>query len=177
MLHMNNAKNPKIETNTRRGENVLELFSGKTPATVNNFLVDIQSDHYNNSISHRVAKDFIIQGGAQDANLSGKSQRNLTAREVSPVFKNRCGTIAAAQKLPGNNSATSQFFINLVDSPQLDFESNISPLNQGFAVLAQIIDGSEVIDKIRKVVTTDKRGFSTLSTTPVVIRLITRVGE
>mgnify|MGYP000040504278 CR=1 FL=1 len=177
MLHMNNAKNPKVEINTSHEKIVLVLFSDKPPATVNNFAADIQSDHYNNSISDRVAKDFIIQGGAQDANLSGKSQRNLTAREVSPVLKNRCCTDAAARKLSDNNSTTSNFFFNLIDNPQLNFQSNISPLNQGFAVLAQIIDGIEVIDKIRKVATTDKRGFSTLSTTPVVIRLITLVGE
>ena len=175
--NINNAKNPKVEINTRHENNVLELFSDKTPATVNNFPADIQSDHYNNSISNRVAKDFIIQGAAQDANLLKKSQRNPIAREVSPVLKNRRGTIAAAQKLSDNNSATSQFFINLVDNPQLDFQSNISPLNQGFAVLAQIIDDIEVVDKIRKVATTDKPDFSTLPTTPVVIRSITRVGE
>ena len=175
MLNINNAKKPKVETNTRHENNVLELFSDKTPATVNNFPAD--PDQYNNSISNRVAKDFIIQGAAQDANLLKKSQRNPIAREVSLALKNRRGTIAAAQKLSDNNSATSQFSINLVDNPQLDFQSNISPLNQGFAVLAQIIDDIEVVDKIRKVATTDKPDFSTLPTTPVVIRSITRVGE
>ena len=175
--NINNAKNPKVEINTSHEKNVLELFSDKTPASVNNFPAYIQSDHYNNSINSRVAKDFIIQGGAQDANLLKNPQRNPLAREVSPVLKNRRGAVAAAQQLSDNNCATSNFFFNLVDSPQLDFQSNISPLNQGFAVLAKIIDGIEVIDKIRKVATTDKRGFSTLSTTPVVIRLITRVGK
>ena len=173
----NNAKNPEVETNPNHEKNVLELFSDKPPASVNNFPAYIQSDQYNYSISNRVAKDFIIQGGAHDANLLKRPQRNPAAREVSPVLKNRRGTITAERKLSDNNCATSNFFFNLIDNPQLNFQSNISPLNQGFAVLAQIIDGSEVIDKIRKVVTTDKRGFSTLSTTPVVIRLITRVGE
>ena len=177
MLHMNNAKNPKVETNIRHEKNVLELFSDKTPATVNNFAADIQSDHYNNSISDRVAKDFIIQGGAQDANLLKKMQRNSVLRGVSPVFKNRCGTIAAAQKLSDNNSAASNFFFNLVDNPQLDFQFNISPLNQGFAVLAQIIDGIEVIDIIRKAAMANKRGFSTLATAPVMIRSVPRAGK
>lgn len=173
----NNAKNPEVETNTSHEKKVLELFSDKTPATVNNFPSYVQSDHYNNSINSRVAKDFHIQGSAYGENLLKNPQRSSVAREVSPVLKNRRGTVAAARKLSDNNCATSNFFFNLVDNPQLDFQSNISPLNQGFAVLAQIIDGIEVIDKIRKVATTDKRGFSTLSTTPVVIRLITRVGE
>lgn len=175
--NINNAKNPKVEINTSHGKIVLELFSDKTPASVNNFAADIQSDHYNYSISNRVAKDFIIQGRAHDANLLKKPQRNAIAREVSPALKNRRSTVAASQKLSGNNCGTSNFFINLVDNPQLDFQSNISPLNQGFALWAQIIDGIEVIDKIRKVATTDKPGFSTLPTTAMVIRLITRVGE
>ena len=91
MLNINNAKKPKVETNTRHENNVLELFSDKTPATVNNFPAD--PDQYNNSISNRVAKDFIIQGAAQDANLLKKSQRNPIAREVSLALKNRRGTI------------------------------------------------------------------------------------
>ena len=177
MLNINNAKNPKVETNTSHEKNVLKLFSDKTPASVNNFPAYIQSDHYNNSINSRVAKDFHIQGGAYGENLLKNPQRSSVAREVSPVLKNRLGAVAAARKLSDNNCATSDFFINLIDNPQLDFQSNISPLNQGFAVLAQIIDGIEVIDKIRKVATTDKRGVSTLPTTPVVTRVIPRVGE
>lgn len=177
MLHMNNAKNPNVETNTSHEKNVLELLSDKTPDIVNNYPAELQSDHYNNSISNRVAKDFIIQGGAHDANLLKKPQRNPLAREVSPVLKNRRGTVAASQKLSGPNSTTSQFFIYLLDNPQLDFQSNNSPINQGFAVYGQIIDGIEVIDKIRKVAITNKPGFSALPTTPGVIRSITRVGE
>ena len=173
----NNAKNSEVETNTSHEKKVLELFSDKTLASVNNFPAYIQSDHYNNSINSRVAKDFIIQGGAHNATLLKKPPRNPAAREVSTVLKNRRGTVAAARKLFDNNCATSNFFFNLIDNPWLNFQSNISPLNQGFALWAQIIDGIEVIDKIRKVATTDKPGFSTLPTTAMVIRLITRVGE
>ena len=173
----NNAKNPKVEINTSHGKIVLELFSDKAPATVNNFLAYVQSGHYNNTIIHRVAKDFIIQGGAYNANLSKKPQRDAIAREISPVLKNRRGTLAAARKLSETNSATSEFFINLVDNPQLDFQSNISPLHQGFAVFGQIIDGIDVIDKIRKVSTTDKPGFPGLPKKPVIIRSISQVRE
>lgn len=175
--NINNAKNPKVEIDTSYGKIVLELFSDKAPATVNNFLAYVQAGHYNNTIIHRVAKDFIIQGGAYNASLSKKPQRNAIAREVSAALKNRRGTLAAARKLSETNSATSEFFINLVDNPQLDFQSNTSSLNQGFAVFGQIIDGIEVIDKIRKVATTDKPGFPGLPKTPVVIRSITRVSE
>jgi len=175
--NINNAKNPKVEINTSHGKIVLELFSDKAPATVNNFLAYVQSGQYDNTIIHRVTKDFIIQGGAYNANLSKKPQRNAIAREISPALKNRRGTIAAARKLSETHSATSEFFINLADNPQLDFQSNTSPLNQGFAVFGQIIHGIEVIDKIRKVATTDKPGFPGLPKTPVVIRSITRVSE
>lgn len=178
LTDINNAKNPKVEINTSHEKIVLVLFSDKPPATVNNFHADIQSGRYNNSISNRVAKDFIIQSGADNANLLKNPQRNPAAREVSPVLKNRCGTDAAARKLSDNNSTTSNFFFNLVDSPQLHFfQYNISPLNQGLAVLAQPIDGIEVIDIIRKVAMANKRGFSTLATAPVMIHTITRAGE
>ncbi|MGH8049382.1 MAG: peptidylprolyl isomerase [Arenimonas sp.] len=173
----NKSKNPRVEIDTSHGKIVLELFADKAPATVNNFLAYVQSGHYNNTIIHRIAKDFIIQGGAYDAKLAKKPQRNAIALEKTQDAKNRRGSIAAARKWADSNSATSEFFINLVDNPQLDFQSNISPLNQGFAVFGQIIEGIEVIDKIRKVGTTDKTGFPGLPTTPVVIRSITRVSE
>ncbi len=171
------SANPRLVINTNYGRIVLELFVDKAPATVNNFLAYVQSGHYNNTIIHRVSKDFIIQGGAYAANMNKKPQRNPIAIELASNLKNRRGTIAAARKLSDPNSATSEFFINLVDNPQLDFQSNTSPLNQGFAVFGQIIDGIEVIDKIRKVATTDKPGFPGLPTTPVVIRSITRVSQ
>ena len=155
----------------------MELFADKAPATVNNFLAYVQSGYYNNTIIHRIAKDFIIQGGAYDANLNKKPQRNALSRETTKGLKNLRGTIAAARKLSDPNSATSEFFINLVDNPQLDFQSGVSPLNQGFVVFGQIIDGIEVIDKIRKAETTNKPGFPGLPTAPVLIRSITRIAE
>ena len=173
----NNLKNPRVEIDTSHGKIVLELFADKAPATVNNFLAYVQSGHYNNTIIHRVAKDFIIQGGAYDAKLGKKPQRSAIALEKTQAAKNRRGTISAARKWADSNSATSEFFINLVDNPQLDFQSGISPLNQGFAVFGQIVEGIEVIDKIRKVAIVDKPGFPGLPATPVVIRSINRVTE
>jgi len=173
----NNSKNPKVAIDTNHGKIVLELFADKAPATVNNFLAYVQSGHYDNTIIHRIAKDFIIQGGAYNANLAKKPQRNAIARETTKDLKNLRGTIAAARKLSDPNSATSEFFINLVDNPQLDFQSANSPLNQGFVVFGQIIEGIEVIDKIRKVETTDKPGFPGLPTKPVLIRSISQVAQ
>lgn len=171
------SKNPRVEIDTSHGKIVLELFADKAPATVNNFLAYVQSGHYDNTIIHRIAKDFVIQGGAYNVKLGKKPQRNAIALEKTPDLKNRRGTIAAARKWSESNSATSEFFINLVDNPQLDFQSNISPLNQGFAVFGQIVDGIEVLDKIRKVATVDKPGFPGLPATPVTIRSIKRATE
>jgi len=173
----NNSKNPKVQIDTSQGKIVLELFADKAPATVNNFLAYLQSGHYNNTIIHRVSKDFVIQGGAYDANLGKKPQRKPIALETVESLKNRRGTIAAARKLSDANSATSEFFINLVDNPQLDFQSKNSPLNQGFAVFGQIVDGIEVIDKVRKVSTTSKPGFPGLPVPTITILSITRVSE
>ena len=173
----NNSKNPKVQIETTQGKIVLELFADKAPATVNNFLGYVQSGHYDNTIIHRVSKDFVIQGGAYDANLLKKPQRKPIALETVESLKNRRGTIAAARKLSDANSATSEFFINLVDNPQLDFQSKNSPLNQGFAVFGQIVDGIEVIDKVRKVSTTSKPGFPGLPVPTITILSITRVSE
>lgn len=173
----NNNKNPKVQIETTQGKIVLELFADKAPATVNNFLVYVQSGHHNNTIIHRVSKDFVIQGGAYDAKLGKKPQRKPIVLETVEILKNRRGTISAARKISDANSATSEFFINLVDNPQLDFQSKNSPLNQGFAVFGQVVQGMEVIDKIRKAATSNKPGFPQLPVTPVTILSITRVSE
>lgn len=173
----NNNKNPKVQIETTQGKIVLELFADKAPATVNNFLAYMQAGHYNNTIVHRVSKDFVIQGGGYDANLGKKPQRGAIALETVANLKNHRGTIAAARKISDINSASSEFFINLVDNPQLDFQSKNSPLNQGFAVFGQIVKGIEVIDKIRKVSTIDKPGFPGLPATTVTIVSISRVSE
>ncbi|MEO6171601.1 MAG: peptidylprolyl isomerase [Arenimonas sp.] len=169
--------NPKVVIDTNYGKITLELFADKAPASVNNFLGYVQSGYYSNTIIHRVSKDFVIQGGAYSADLRKKPQRNAIALETVETLKNRRGTIAAARKLSDSNSANSEFFINLVDNPQLDFQSKISPLNQGFAVFGQIVQGIEVIDKIRKVNTESKPGFPGLPSTPVIIASISRVSE
>lgn len=173
----NNSKNPKVQIETTQGKIVLELFADKAPATVNNFLAYVQSGHYNNTIIHRVSKDFVIQAGAYDASLVKKPQRKPIALETVESLKNRRGTIAAARKLSDANSATSEFFINLVDNPQLDFQSKNSPLNQGFAVFGQIVDGMDVMDKIRKVSTTNKPGFPGMPVATIKIISISRVSE
>ena len=173
----NNNKNPQVQIETTQGRIVLELFADKAPATVNNFLVYVQSGHYNNTIIHRVSKDFVIQGGAYDAKLGKKPQRKPIVLETVEILKNRRGTISAARKISDANSATSEFFINLVDNPQLDFQSKNSPLNQGFAVFGQVVQGMEVIDKIRKAATSNKPGFPQLPVTPVTILSIRRVSE
>lgn len=172
-----NVKNPKIQIDTSQGKIVIELFADKAPSTVNNFLAYMQAGDYNNTIIHRISKDFVIQGGAYDSSLAKKKQRSAIALETVAGLKNRRGTISAARRLAEPNSATSEFFINVVDNPQLDFQSKASPLNQGFAVFGQIIQGIEVIDRIRKVPTTNKPGFPGLPATPVIVRTITRVSE
>jgi peptidyl-prolyl cis-trans isomerase A (cyclophilin A) len=173
----NISKNPRVDIDTSHGKIVLELFADKAPATVNNFLVYVQSGHYDNTIIHRIARDFVIQVGAYDTKLAKKAQHNAIALEKTTEVSNRRGSIAAARKMADSNSATSEFFINLVDNPQLDFQSDISPLNQGFAVFGQIVEDIEVIDKIRKLVVQDKPGFPGLPVSPVVNRSIKRVTE
>ena len=171
------SSNPQVVIDTNYGRIVLELFADKAPTTVNNFLAYVESGHYNNTLIHRVSKDFIIQGGAYDANLNNKPQRNAIPIEVAANLPNHRGTIAAARKLSEANSATSEFFINVVDNPQLDFQSNVSSINQGFAVFGKIIEGMDVIDKIRRVATSTKPGFPGLPASAVLIRSVSRVSK
>ena len=124
------------------------------------------SDFYNGTVFHRVIKDFMIQGGGFLPDLTMKDQNLPQIKlETDSTLKNVRGTIAMA-RTSDPNSATSQFFINLVDNPTLD----PSPTSMGYAVFGTVIDGMDVVDAIANVTTSEQNGMDDVPVTPVIIK-------
>ena len=144
------ASGPKVHFKTSQGEIVVELNAQKAPISVENFLGYVKKKHYDGTVFHRVMKDFMIQGGGfalDGGKLVEKVPGAGIVNESKNGLKNERGTIAMARKADPN-SATAQFFINVVDNAMLDY-----PVNGGYAVFGKVSSGMEVVDKIRAVAT------------------------
>jgi cyclophilin family peptidyl-prolyl cis-trans isomerase len=138
------AKAPRVEMKTSEGAIVIELNAEKAPISAANFLQYVRDGFYDGLIFHRVIKGFMIQGGAHFPNMSMKPPRDPIVNEAKNGLKNEAGTIAMA-RTSDPNSASSQFFINLVDNPDLDYESTERP---GYAVFGKVVSGIEIVQKI-----------------------------
>ena len=158
---------PYVELETTMGNIVIELNQEKAPNTVANFLAYVKSGHYDGTIFHRVIDGFMIQGGGMDANMTEKSTNAPIQNEADNGLKNEVGTIAMA-RTSDPHSATAQFFINVKDNSFLNF-SGKNPQGWGYAVFGKVIEGMDIVNKI-KGVPTGKYGFhADVPTTPVVI--------
>lgn len=160
-----------IETNY--GDITVELDTEKAPLSVTNFLAYADSGHYNDTIFHRVIKDFMIQGGNFSTELVPKQTREQIKNEAGNGLRNQRGTIAMA-RTGVVDSATSQFFINLKDNAFLDHKDN-SIRGYGYAVFGKVVKGMDVVDKIGTSPTHTYRRFSDVPVEPVVIRSVKRV--
>ena len=143
----------KVTMETSMGTITLELDDGKAPITVGNFVKYATSGHYDGTIFHRVIDGFMIQGGGFTKDMNQKETREPIRNEAMNGLKNARGTIAMARTMVVD-SATSQFFINLVDNSFLDFQTP-TPQGFGYAVFGKVTDGMEVVDRIAKVKTGD----------------------
>ena len=141
----------KATMETSMGTITLELDDAKAPETVANFVRYAKDGHYDGTIFHRVIDGFMIQGGGFTKDMNQKETRAPIRNEAMNGLKNLRGTIAMARTMVVD-SATSQFFINLVDNAFLDFQ-NPSPQGFGYAVFGKVTDGMEVVDQIAKVKT------------------------
>jgi cyclophilin family peptidyl-prolyl cis-trans isomerase len=161
---------PRVALDTSAGRIVIELYPDKAPKTVANFLAYVQDGHYNGTVFHRVIPDLLIQAGAFTSDLQQKPERAPIANEADNGLSNLRGTIAAARRPGETTSATAQFFINTVDNRQFDFDSNTSALTAGYCVFGRVVEGLDVVDKIRVVATAARAPFpADVPTTPVVI--------
>ena len=140
------ATSTKVLLKTNKGDITLELDAAKAPVTVKNFLEYVNKKHYDGTVFHRVIDGFMIQGGGF-ALVEGKIEEKPTGKgivnEGQNGLKNDRGTIAMA-RTSDPNSATAQFFINVADNAALNY-----PSNGGYAVFGKVIDGMDVVDKIK----------------------------
>ena len=158
----------QVEVQTSAGDFVLELDANKAPKTVQNFLQYVNDKHYQGTIFHRVIDGFMIQGGGFTADMNQKPTRAPVPLEANNGLLNDRGTIAMART--GNpNSATSQFFINVVDNPGLNAPK---PDGFGYTVFGKVSKGMETIDKIRTMATGSKAGMQNVPLTPVTINAV-----
>ena len=161
----------KVQLKTSMGDIVLELNDAKAPKSAANFLQYVRDKHYDGTVFHRVIDGFMIQGGGMDANLNEKPTRAPIPLEASNGLKNDRGTIAMART--GNpNSATSQFFINVVNNDMLNAPK---PDGHGYAVFGKVVKGMDVVDKIRAVATGNRGMHQNVPTTPVTILSATEI--
>jgi peptidyl-prolyl cis-trans isomerase A (cyclophilin A) len=143
------AAKPQVKLVTTMGEIVIELESERAPKSVANFLSYVQSGQYDGTLFHRVIPGFMVQGGGYTKDLTYKGTRDPIENEATNGLSNLRGTVAMA-RLDDPNSATSQFFINVVDNKFLNFTLGGSA---GYAVFARVTSGMDVVDKIRMVKT------------------------
>lgn len=166
------ASNPTVIMETSMGTIVIELFEDKAPISVKNFLSYVDEKFYDKTIFHRVISTFMIQGGGFTADMNQKPTKAPIKNEAGNGFKNTLGTIAMA-RTGIVDSATSQFFINVVDNNFLDHRDE-TPSGFGYAVLGKVVKGMEVVEKIKAVKTTNRNGMADVPESPVTILSVKR---
>jgi peptidyl-prolyl cis-trans isomerase A (cyclophilin A) len=156
----------KVKLVTSEGDIVVELDAAKAPKTVENFLQYVKAGHYNGTVFHRVIANFMIQGGGKTPDQKEKPTRPPIGLESRNGLTNQRGTIAMA-RTNDPNSATAQFFINVKDNDFLNQAQSRD--GNGYAVFGKVIEGMDVVDKIRVVPT----GQDDVPVKPVIIRQAT----
>jgi peptidyl-prolyl cis-trans isomerase A (cyclophilin A) len=162
-------KNPVVEMETSLGKIRIELFEKEAPISVKNFLDYANSGFFSDTIFHRVIPGFMIQGGGFDAERKQKPTKAAIKNEAVNGLKNDRGTIAMA-RTSAPDSATAQFFINVVNNNMLN---RPNPDGAGYAVFGKVIEGMDVVDKVVSVKTQNVNAvFQNLPVKPVVIKSV-----
>ncbi|MFL5339974.1 MAG: peptidylprolyl isomerase [Gemmataceae bacterium] len=160
------AVNPVVVMETADGPIKIELFEDQAPVTVKNFLSYVDDKFYDGTVFHRVMKDFMIQGGGFNPGMHEKETKRPIKNESGNGLSNLRGTVAMA-RTNDPDSATAQFFINVVDnSKTLDPRSG----SAGYAVFGRVIEGMDTVDKIRNVKVSSKGGHESVPEKDVVIK-------
>jgi peptidyl-prolyl cis-trans isomerase B (cyclophilin B) len=163
--------NPVAVISTSMGDITVELFKDKAPVSVQNFLQYVSEGFYTGTIFHRVKPRFVIQGGGYTPEMAERGTRPPILNEATNGLKNVRGTLAMA-RTRALRSATSQFFINVVNNPDFDHRS-YAPEEFGYAVFGRVLSGMEVVDGISTTPTGSRDGHDDVPVTPVVIKSIT----
>ena len=170
---MSEEQNPQVVMETSMGTIKIELFKDKAPISVRNFLSYVKDGYYDGLIFHRVIKNFMVQGGGMDADMQSKKTKFAIKNEAANGLSNKRGTLAMA-RTSVIDSATSQFFINVVDNTFLDHRGK-SPDLFGYAVFGHVIEGMDVVDAIKEVKTGSKAGHGDVPVEPVYINSVKAV--
>lgn len=162
------SNGPVVLISTSLGDIKVQLNKEKAPVSTENFLGYVKKKHYDGTIFHRVIKGFMIQGGGMLPDMTEKATGKPIKNEAKNGLSNLRGTIAMA-RTNEIDSATSQFFINVVDNNRLDY---VDDTRYGYAVFGEVIEGMDVVDKIREVPTTTKPPHENVPSEPVVIKSV-----
>ncbi|MEO8767900.1 MAG: peptidylprolyl isomerase [Nitrosospira sp.] len=157
-----------IKLHTNHGVITLELDSEKAPLTVQNFIDYVNSGHYDNTVFHRVIDGFMIQGGGFEPGMSQKKTRAPVQNEAANGIKNDKYTVAMA-RTSDVHSASSQFFINIADNNFLNYTASTSQ-GFGYCVFGKVVEGQDVVDRIKKVKTGDRGGHQNVPLEDVVVQ-------
>ncbi|MBI3547174.1 MAG: peptidyl-prolyl cis-trans isomerase [Gammaproteobacteria bacterium] len=164
-----------IHIKTNYGTIVVELNPEKAPKTVANFLSYAKEGFYDGTIFHRVIDKFVIQGGGFGPGMTQKTTRGNIENEASNGLRNARGTLAMA-RASDPHSASSQFFINVVDNDFLNYTA-ATPSGWGYCVFGKVIDGMHIVDQIKGVVTGTKLGHKDVPMSDVIIEKLQVVEE
>jgi peptidyl-prolyl cis-trans isomerase B (cyclophilin B) len=165
----------RVLMKTLLGDMTLELDADKAPATVANFVEYAQNGHYDGTIFHRVINNFMVQGGGFDTDMHQKGTNAPIQNEANNDLKNNRGTIAMARTMDPH-SATAQFFINVSDNDFLNF-SGENMQGWGYTVFGRVVEGEDVLDKIRVVPTGSQAGHQDVPNDPIVIESVTVLSD
>lgn len=159
-----------ITIQTNYGDISIELDHEKTPKTAANFIEYVKSGFFENTLFHRVIPNFMIQGGGFEPGMVKKDTFDPIENEADMGASNKRGTIAMA-RTSDPHSATSQFFINIVDNPFLDFKAK-NANGWGYCVFGQVVSGMDVVDKIKNIKTSSQHGHQDVPEKEVIIQKV-----
>ena len=165
-------RNPVVVMETNKGTIKIEVWQDKAPLSAANFLRYVDENYYDGLIFHRVIPGFMAQGGGFDEDMVQKSTFETIKNEASADMPNNRGTLAMA-RTNVVDSATSQFFINLVDNNFLN-HTDETPRGFGYAVFAEVIEGMDIVDAMATVKTANKRGHQNVPVDPIVMTRVAR---
>lgn len=167
---------PEVKIKTSLGDIRVRLNAERSPRTVDNFLYNyVEDGYYDQTVFHYVEAGYMVAGGGYTADLRQRPTLTPIPCESNNGLSNRRGTIAMARDPGFVNSATSQFFINLVDNPALDYQSSDDQSINGYCVFGEVVEGMEIVDAIARVAVQDRGEFLNTPVEPVVILSVTRV--
>jgi len=167
------AEAPRVKLTTSMGDVVIALAPDKAPATVENFLAYVRDGFYDGTVFHRVIAGFMIQGGGFGPDFERKPTRDPIRNEADNGLKNDNGTVAMA-RTGDPHSATAQFFINVADNDFLNHTAP-NPRGWGYAVFGRVVEGMDVVERIKSVATGNRGSYKDVPREPVIIESATIV--